>query len=96
MPSKAKFNHIITTKAALDDEFQKNGWEERLSKCSREHVDSDFEYASNTRSYRRQALVKHFENGELVAFTVEYTMQDDSRIRQLKMLLINGIRNIVP
>jgi hypothetical protein len=91
----AKSNHVITTKAALEQEFHENGWEERLSKCVAAPVDADFEFASNTRSYRRQSLVKHYEDGKLIAFTIDYTLHDDTQIRQLKMLLINGIRNIV-
>ena len=95
MPSKTKSNHVITTKAALEQEFQNGGWEKRLSKCQQKRVDKDFELALSAR-YRRQELVEHYEGDLLVAFTIEYTMHEGSRICHLKMLLINEIRNIAP
>ena len=96
MPSKAKFDYVITTQAALELEFQTNGWEDRLSKCRQERLDRDYEYASNTRSYRRQELVEHYEGNLLIAFTIEYTMHDNTTKTKLKMLLINGIRHVSP
>ncbi len=96
MPSKEKSEHLITTKDALEREFENNGWEARLSSCRKEYKDQDYEFATSSRSYRRQQLVKHYDDDSLVAFTIEYTMHDGSKVLQLKMLLINGIRHIVP
>jgi hypothetical protein len=96
MPSMANSNHVNTTRAALEEEFYTNGWKDRLAKCRQERVDKDYEFASNTRAYRRQCLVEHYEGDLLVAFTIEYTYWDDRVVSRLKMLLINDIPHIVP
>jgi hypothetical protein len=96
MTSFAKSNYVTTTKAELEKEFQQNGWGARLSKCEPERVDKNFEFSAGSQNYRRQTLTKHFENGELIAFTIEYTLHNGQQIRQLKMLVVNGVRHIVP
>jgi hypothetical protein len=80
----------------LEKEFQSNGWELRLSKCEQKRVDPDFEFAAGSRSYHRQVLTKFYENDLLVAFIVDYTLHDGRQIRHPKMLLVDGVRHIVP
>lgn len=96
MPSKTKSNYVITTKDALENEFLSNNWEARLNKCRQVHRDKDFEFVSDTRPYRRQHLVEHYEGDDLIAFSIDYILHDGSALRRIKMLKVNGIRLLVP
>jgi hypothetical protein len=94
--SLVKHPFVFVTKAELDQEYEQNDWEKRLKKCEQKRVDPDYDYAAESRRYYRQMLIEHYEGDLMVAFTIDYTLHDRSPLRVLKMLLVDGIRHIVP
>jgi hypothetical protein len=96
IPSLVKHPFVFKTKANLEHEYKKNGWDERLKNCRQMRVDPDYEYSAESKWYHRQMLVEHYEGDLFVAFTVEYILHDQSHLRVLKMLLVDDVRQIVP
>jgi len=96
MPSLAKHPYVLSTKAELEQQYQANKWELRLLNCNQKRLDPDYDHSAESAWYRRQMLVEHYEGDTLVAFTIDYVLHDGSPLRVVKMLLINGVRNIVP
>ncbi len=94
--SLVKHQSVFTTKAELEKEYEQNGWEERLKKCRHERVDPEYEFSAESKWYYRQMLIEHYEGDLMVAFTIDYILHDQSHLRLLKMLLVDGIRQIVP
>jgi hypothetical protein len=88
---------VPTTQQALWDEFTKNKWAERLSKCSNERIDEVTEYESPLESrYEKRVNSSHFENGVHIAYTITYYFFEDPSYGHLKvkMLLVDDARHI--
>jgi hypothetical protein len=96
MPSLTKHPHTLSTKAKLEKEYSANSWEQRLLQAKPKRVDPDYEFVTDSTWYRRQMLVEHYEGDVLIAFTIDYILHDGTLSRVVKMLLVNGVRHIVP
>jgi hypothetical protein len=94
--TKASIPHVLTTPDELALEFVNNKWKERLTQCAKDREDTIREYEEGEREYRKRVISKHFENKILIAVTITKVFDDGHSTHTNKMLLINGIRHIVP
>jgi len=94
--AKTSTPDVPTTPDELYKTYVQDGWGARLDACSKDRIDDDVEFAEGEKEYRRRRLSRHYENGVLIAFTIEHLYHDLHTSLKVKMLLIDGARHICP
>lgn len=87
---------ISTTPEAIRQEFLNNTWEIRLDQCRNQRIDKIVEYEEGEKEYRKRIISRHMENSELIALSITKVFFDGHSTIEYKMLLIDGVRHIVP
>jgi hypothetical protein len=83
---------IITTHAALKDEYQRNGWAARLLLCI--PVRRDRETSKPPIGFKTQKQISYFEDGIHIAHIFHYERNDGTTCVVPTMLKVNGVLHV--